>query len=62
MFRLKEECISINTILDQVKYRSEWIKYQEAQRRKEEEELEKERGIYMCVFICLFILKRLLLW
>jgi len=49
MFRLKEECSSINTILDQVKYRSEWIKYQEAQRRKEEEELEKERGRYMCV-------------
>lgn len=46
MFRLKEECSSINTILDQVKYRSEWIKYQEAQRRKEEEELEKERVAY----------------
>jgi hypothetical protein len=61
MFRLKEECSSINTILDQVKYRSEWIKYQEAQRRKEEEELEKERGRCVCVFICLLILKRLLL-
>jgi hypothetical protein len=44
MFRLKDECSSMSTILDQVKYRSEWIKYQEAQRRKEEEELEKERG------------------
>jgi splicing factor 3A subunit 1 len=44
MFRLKDECSSMNTILEQVKYRSEWIKYQEAQRRKEEEELEKERG------------------
>jgi hypothetical protein len=32
-----------------VKYRSEWIKYQDAQRRKEEEELEKERGRYVCV-------------
>jgi hypothetical protein len=51
MFRLKEECSSINTILDQVKYRSEWIKYQEAQRRKEEEELEKERGRYVCVHL-----------
>ena len=61
MFRLKEECSSINTILDQVKYRSEWIKYQEAQRRKEEEELEKERGKYVCVFVCLLIPKRLLL-
>ncbi|KAJ4450307.1 hypothetical protein ANN_01727, partial [Periplaneta americana] len=46
MFRLKEECSSMNTILEQVKYRSEWIKYQEAQRRKEEEELEKERVAY----------------
>jgi hypothetical protein len=49
MFRLKDECSSINTILDQVKYRSDWIKYQEAQRRKEEEELEKERGRCECV-------------
>lgn len=46
MFRLKEECSAMNTILEQVKYRSEWIKYQEAQRRKEEEELEKERVAY----------------
>jgi len=60
MFRLKEECSSINTILDQVKYRSEWIKYQEAQRRKEEEELEKERGRYVCVCVRLLFLKRLL--
>jgi len=57
MFRLKEECSSINIILDQVKYRSEWIKYQEAQRRKEEEELEKERGRYVRVHV-LLILKR----
>jgi splicing factor 3A subunit 1 len=54
MFRLKEECSSINTILDQVKYRSEWIKYQEAQRRKEEEELEKERGRLVCFCFCSF--------
>jgi hypothetical protein len=53
MFRLKEECSSMNMILDQVKYRSEWIKYQEAQRRKEEEELEKERGrlCYMLTYL-----------
>ncbi|XP_066995225.1 splicing factor 3A subunit 1 [Anabrus simplex] len=46
MWRLKEECSSMNTILEQVKYRAEWIKYQEAQRRREEEELEKERVAY----------------
>ncbi|XP_063216659.1 splicing factor 3A subunit 1 [Bacillus rossius redtenbacheri] len=46
MFRLKDECESMRSILDQVKYRTEWIKYQEAQRRKEEEELEKERVAY----------------
>lgn len=44
MFRLKDECSSSGHILEQVKYRSEWIKYQEAQKRREEEELEKERG------------------
>lgn len=44
MYRLKDECSSTGNILDQVKYRSEWIKYQEAQKRREEEELEKERG------------------
>ncbi|XP_049842965.1 splicing factor 3A subunit 1 isoform X2 [Schistocerca gregaria] len=46
MFKLKEESSSMNVILDMVKYRAEWIKYQEAQRRKEEEELEKERVAY----------------
>lgn len=45
MFRLKDECSSSGHILEQVKYRSEWIKYQEAQKRREEEELEKERGL-----------------
>lgn len=44
MFRLKDECASMGAILEQVKYRAEWIKYQEAQRRKEEAALEKERG------------------
>lgn len=45
MWKLKEESDSMKNILDMVKYRAEWIKYQEAQQRKEEEELEKERGI-----------------
>lgn len=44
MSKLQEESNSMNLILDMVKYRADWIKYQEAQRRKEEEELEKERG------------------
>jgi hypothetical protein len=43
----------MNIVLDQVKYRSEWIKYQEAQRRKEEEELEKERGTLQYVLLYL---------
>ncbi|XP_058793939.1 splicing factor 3A subunit 1 [Phymastichus coffea] len=44
--KLKEESSSLDKILDQVKYRSEWIKYQESQKRKEEEELERERVAY----------------
>lgn len=44
MQRLQDEENNIKNILEQAKYRSEWIKYQEAQRRKEEELLEKERG------------------
>ena len=44
--RLKEEATNRDKILEQVKYRAEWIKYQEAQRRKEEEELERERVAY----------------
>jgi len=31
------------TVLDSVKYRANWIKHQEAQKRKEEEEAERER-------------------
>jgi splicing factor 3A subunit 1 len=30
-------------VLEDVKYRANWIKHQEAQKRKEEEEAEKER-------------------
>lgn len=44
--RLHEEENNIKNILEQAKYRSEWIKYQEAQRRKEEELLERERVAY----------------
>lgn len=44
--KLRNEIINGNNILDLVKYRSEWQKYQEAQRRKEEEILERERVAY----------------
>lgn len=46
MGRLKEETESKTKILEQVKYRSEWIRYQELQRAKEEEALERERVAY----------------
>lgn len=44
MSKLKEESESMSKILEQVKYKAEWIKYQEQQKQKEEEALEKERG------------------
>ncbi|XP_012286229.1 splicing factor 3A subunit 1 [Orussus abietinus] len=44
--RLRDESCNMDKILEQVKYRAEWLKYQEAQRRKEEEELERERVAY----------------
>lgn len=37
---------SMNMVLDQVKYRANWQKHQEAQRRREEEKIEKERVAY----------------
>ncbi|XP_065371099.1 splicing factor 3A subunit 1 isoform X1 [Calliphora vicina] len=37
---------SMNLVLDQVKYRANWQKHQEAQRRREEEKIEKERVAY----------------
>ena len=36
----------MDSILEEVKYRAEWIKYQDAQKRKEEEEMERERVAY----------------
>lgn len=35
---------STNMVLEQVKYRSNWQKHQDAQKRREEEKIEKERG------------------
>lgn len=42
--RLRDEARSMPNVFDQVKYRSEWHKYQEAQKAKQEEVLERERG------------------
>lgn len=46
MGRLKKESEDPKSILDQVRYRVEWTKMQEAQRRREEEEAERERVQY----------------
>lgn len=35
---------SMNLVLEQVKYRANWLKHQEALRRREEEKIERERG------------------
>nr|XP_023020594.1 splicing factor 3A subunit 1 isoform X1 [Leptinotarsa decemlineata] len=44
--RLRDEAKSAKSVLEQVKYRAEWLKYQEAQKAKEEEILERERVAY----------------
>lgn len=50
MARLKVESsqgkTSSHLVLEQVKYRANWQKHQEAQRRREEEKVERERGGY----------------
>lgn len=50
MAKLKSENVasreSLNAILDQVKYRANWQRHQDAQRRREEEKIEKERVAY----------------
>lgn len=42
--RLRDEAKSMRAVLEQVKYRAEWQRYQEAQKAREEEILERERG------------------
>ena len=37
---------SMTKVLDQVKYRANWQRHQEAQRRREEEKIERERVAY----------------
>lgn len=48
MARLKTESStgreSSNTILEQIKYRANWQRHQEAQKKREEEKVERERG------------------
>ncbi|VEN49201.1 unnamed protein product [Callosobruchus maculatus] len=44
--RLRDEAKSAKAVLEQVKYRAEWHRYQEAQKAKEEEILERERVAY----------------
>lgn len=50
MARLKSESVagrsSTNLILEQIKYRANWQRHQEAQRRREEEKIERERVAY----------------
>lgn len=35
---------SMNVVLENVKYRANWLKHQEAQKRREEEKIERERS------------------
>lgn len=44
--KLKKESEEYESVLEQVKYRVDWAKYQEMQRRKEEEAAERERVAY----------------
>ncbi|XP_045467739.1 splicing factor 3A subunit 1 [Harmonia axyridis] len=44
--RLRDEAKSAKAVLEQVKYRAEWLRYQEAQKAKDEEVLERERVAY----------------
>jgi len=44
MSRLKEESINPQKVLEIVKYRADWQRHQEAQKRKEEMIIERERS------------------
>lgn len=51
MARLKTESSggreSSNTILEHIKYRANWQRHQEAQKKREEEKVERERGTHI---------------
>ncbi|XP_056642343.1 splicing factor 3A subunit 1 [Diorhabda sublineata] len=44
--RLRDEAKTAKAVLELVKYRAEWLRYQEQQKAKEEEILERERVAY----------------
>lgn len=44
MPKVRKEADNAKVILDQVKYRVDWAKFQEREKAKEEEAKEKERG------------------
>merc|ERR1712012_1262755 len=44
--KLENEALNKDAVLDQVRYRVAWLKQQEANRRKQEEALERERVSY----------------
>jgi splicing factor 3A subunit 1 len=46
MKKLGQECLDEKAIKDQIAYRVRWIRHQEARKRREEEEAEKERVSY----------------
>ncbi|KZS13174.1 splicing factor 3A subunit 1 [Daphnia magna] len=46
MARLNEGCTNPNIVLQEVKRRADWQRHQEAQKRREEEEAERERVSY----------------
>lgn len=55
--KLKTESEEYQNILDQVKYRVDWARYQEMQKRKEEEAAERERGRVVGKTIVYYIYK-----
>ena len=48
--KLNKDSEDYQNVLDLVKYRVDWARYQEMQRRKEEEAAERERGIFLYTY------------
>lgn len=64
--KLEEESYSIKNILEKVKYRADWQQYQEAQKRKAEQQIEKERGMdlfknYCQLHLCAWTIEKSLI-
>ncbi len=51
--KLRKEAEQPPYVLDQVRYRVEWAKFQEREKKKEEEALERERGEWHSVKLLL---------